>query len=165
MGIPANFDGVEAWSGTQILGAGWHTVKVIAADDTKRTQKGSPQLELQMEALDGSGQITDWIVVQPNTYGKVKQVLDALQWQAPAGNFEIPTGQLINRSCRIFVAEEPKYNDPTKIVSKVKSYEPSGNGVAGGMGGDPIAQAAAAPVQNGVPPVGAGGVPHDDIPF
>lgn len=172
MGIPVDMNGVEAWTPGNVLSPGQHTVKVTSAEEKIEPGK-NPQIILSMEAIAGNetgGTITDWITITQKSLGRVRMIMDAFQIPVPAGQFNLEAGQFLNRTAFITVRSEPSRKDPSKSYSTVAGYEPSGNGVAGGMGGtpssDPLDQVASSP--NGFSqPAAVGGPVHDgsDIPF
>lgn len=152
--IPLNLDNVDAWAGGAILSPGNHTVRVVEADDTKTSRNGHPQIVLKLEATDGpetGGTITDWITITPNSLGRVRQILEAFQYSIPSGQFQLNAGQLLNRTARIVVREEP--GNDGKMRSQVKAYEPSGTGVAhtNGNGASPDPFAATAQTNDDIP--------------
>jgi hypothetical protein len=146
MEIPA-LDGVEAWKGGAILPPGWHDVRVVDVAEVM-SSNGNPQAEIKMENPEGS--ITDWVTVNANTLGRVKQVLETFGVQIPAGKFAMEWSTLAGKSARIFVAEEQKNDGSGQMRSTVKAYEPSTIADSG----------AATPVG-----AGAGGSKEDDLPF
>lgn len=163
MGITVNMNGVDAWTPGNVLSPGQHTVRVVEAEE-KPAQTGTPQIVLSMEATAGpeaGGTIKDWITVTANTLGRVRMIMNAFQIPVPAGQFNLEASSFVNRQARITVRSEPSRKDPSKTFSSVAGYEPSGSGVAGGMGGsgDPLDQVATGN--------GAVAPPHDDasIPF
>lgn len=156
--INMNLDNVDAWAAGAILSPGQHTVRVVEADDSKTSKNGHPQIVLKLEATEGpeaGGSITDWITITPNSLGRVRQILDALQYPIPGGQFQLNAAQLVGRAARIVVREEASQDG--KMRSQVKAYEQSGSGVAqassNGQASDPLAS--------------IGGHPADDqsIPF
>lgn len=155
--IPMNLDNVDAWAGGAILSPGNHTVRVTEADDSKFSRNGHPQIVLKLEATEGpeiGGTISDWIIITPNSLGRVRQILEAFQYPIPGGEFQLNAAQLVNRTARIVVREE--MGNDGRMRSQVKAYEPSGSGVAqastNGAAPDPFA--ASGSVQN-----------NDNIPF
>ena len=130
MEIPA-LDGVDAWTGGAILPPGWHEVRVNEANET-RSSNGHPQAELKMESPDGS--ITDWVTVTRNSLGRVKQVLLAFGIEIPPSKFGMDWSQLVGRSVRIFVREEPKNGGSGETRTVVKAYEASTGAVPAVVG-------------------------------
>jgi hypothetical protein len=149
-----NLDNVEPWAPGAILSPGQHTVRVAEADDSKQSKNGYPQIILKLEAIEGpetGGTITDWITITPNSLGRVRQILEAFQYQIPAGDFQLAASHLVYRTARIVVREETGQDGRTR--SQVKAYEPSGSGAAAdnGIGSDPFAGTTAAPVDDSIP--------------
>lgn len=137
MSIPVqNLEREEAWKVSNILPPGWHVCKITDSQETESGQ-GNPQIELDLEAIGGDnagGSIKDWIVVVPQTYGKVKQLLQAAGVEVPAGDAQLDVAVLKGREVSILVKQEPKFDDPSKTVNKVAGYDmprfvaPPGNG-------------------------------------
>lgn len=124
MGITlTDVDKAEAWSSGGILGPGRHKVKIVSATEGK-SSGGHDQVELDFGALDGSGAILDWLVFTPNTVGKAKQLLDAVGIKAESGEWEFPTGALVDKQLCIYCADEPSMKDPSKLRTRVQAYEP-----------------------------------------
>lgn len=177
--INLNLDGVEAWKGGTVLPAGWHDVQINEHTDGF-SSNNNPEIRLKMAAFVGEhagGTISDWIQVTESTAGKVRQLLEAAQVQIPQGNFQLPEGYLNGRRVRLLIREEPDYQDPTKLRSRVKAYEPIGAPTPAPMpiGGAPAQQAQPQAPAYGQPlpgmppqPAGVAGTSHavdDDIPF
>lgn len=124
-----NMDGVEAWSGGVILPPGEHHVEIDDANE-RTSAKNNPQVEVEMRAVGGAndgGKIRDWITLTPAAFGRVRQFLEATGFPIPAGEFEMPVGELVGRQCKIIVREKAK-PDGTK-VSEVVAYEHPGSDV------------------------------------
>jgi hypothetical protein len=172
--ITLNLDGVEAWSGGEILPPGKHPVRIDSAEEGQ-SSGGHPQVELTFTAIAGEhagAGIRDWLVVAPAAMGKVRQFLEAVGFQIPPGDFYLPTGQLVGRRLSVVVREEP--NQQGEKRSRVKVYEAAAPPGGQGNGyGQPPAQAPAQPQAQ----MSAGGfgapaaaptrsaVHDDDIPF
>lgn len=132
MTFELNLDGVEAWKpGGVILRAGTHPVRCV--DEEIDTKGDHPVVTLHLEAIGGEekgGEIRDWIHVTEASLGKVAQMYEAFGVEVPAGSFKwIPVK---GRQAKALVREEPKYDDPSKTVSKVKGYMPLSE-IAGGF--------------------------------
>lgn len=145
MSIPVqNLDREEAWKVSNILPPGWHTCKITEAAETQ-SGSGNPQIELDLEAIGGDnpgGTIKDWIVVVPQTYGKVKQLLQAAAVPVEAGDWALDVTVLRGREVSVLVRQEPKFDDPTKTVNRVAGYEMPRFTVNGGDGTATSADAA-----------------------
>lgn len=104
MSIPLkDIDKAEAWSG--LLPEGSYVMRVTDASEGK-SKGGHDQIILDMEVIAGDktgATCKDWIVVNENTAGRVKQVLDALDYQIPAGEFELKVSELIGRPAMVTV--------------------------------------------------------------
>jgi hypothetical protein len=141
-----NLDGVEAWKGGGILPAGTHAVEITEATE-KTSRNNHPQVELEFRAIGGDydgGTIRDWVTVIPEAFGRIRQLLEAVHYAIPAGEFEMPSNELVGKQCVIVVRDE-LYNGETK--SKVKAYQALRGDVPATVG---------APASNG----------HDeDLPF
>jgi hypothetical protein len=112
---------VEAANMGVILGPGNHLVTCTAA---KRTTSANqhPQIELQLEADNGSGEIRDWLTLTQKAAPFTKAIL---------GSFGITEfgafnpGVLIGRKVSITVQQKPNPNDPSKPRSQVAVYRPA----------------------------------------
>jgi hypothetical protein len=153
MAIPVNFDGVDAWQGGGMLPEGMHTCRIKSAEEG-RSSNGHPQVELEFEAVEGEyvgATIRDWLVVVPQTFGKVKQLVEAAKLDYPAGEFALEARDLVGRRVAILVREEPDHKGESR--RRVKSYDPAD-------GSDLPADT------SGLPPVGGTASKRDeDIPF
>ena len=142
--MKVNLDGVEAWKGGGLLPPGTHHVEITDATE-KTSTGGNPQVEVELRAVGGEydgGTLRDWLTLTPEAMGRVRQFLEAVRYEIPAGEFDMPVTQLVGRQCQIVVREE-LYNGETK--TKVKAYErPEGDVPAA---------------------AGAGGGKDDDLPF
>jgi len=122
-------DEVEAWSGTVILGPGKHSVIIDRADEGQ-SKAGNPQVEIQFVSTEGLGEIRDWLtfptdpVARESAKGRAKMLLEAIGIESKSGKWTFPTNELVGKKLEITVMEEPKFNDPTKKVSKVKGFSP-----------------------------------------
>jgi hypothetical protein len=150
MTFELNLDGVEPWkSGGLILRSGTHPVKVV--EEEIDTTGDHPVVKVQMVAIGGEekdAEIRDWIHVTKNSLGRIAQIYEAFGVEVPSGAFKwIP---LKGRQAKIVVREEPKRDDPDRMVSVVKGYSAL-------SASDAIGEAATA--------LGASPVEDDDIPF
>ena len=121
-----NLQGVEAWKGSGLLPPGTHTVEITSAQE-KTSGGGKPQVEVELRAIGGEfdgGTIRDWITITEAAFGRVRQFLEAVRYEIPDGEFEMPVTELVGRQCSIVVREEPYDGD---MKSKVKAYEQSGS--------------------------------------
>lgn len=130
MSIRVNdMDKVDAWAGGGILGPGKHEVEIGSAQEGM-TRNDNPQVEIEFDALDGSGSIRDWLVFTPNSLGKARMLLDAIGIAPESGEWEFPTHQLGGKRLTIQVGLEPDYRDPSKTRNRVQAYLPAGQGDA-----------------------------------
>jgi hypothetical protein len=130
---------VEAWEvggaggADSFLGAGDHLVSVLEVDGTTTSSGGYPQIELRLGNDNGS--IRDWLVITPATLGKISQVIQALGVELPDTETEISQADnrvsqsyldgWIGKQVGIVAREEPAYNDPSKMRTKIKGYVPA----------------------------------------
>jgi hypothetical protein len=117
-----NLEGVEAWKGGGLIPAGTHTVEITGVEE-KTSSNGNPQLEVELRAVGGEAdgaQLRDWLTLTAAASGRVRQFLEAVRYEIPTGEFEVPTSQLVGRQCVIVVREE-LYQGETK--NKVRAYE------------------------------------------
>jgi hypothetical protein len=131
MGIKLkDFDQVEAWKGGGgMLPPGKHHVEIT--ETTEGTSSGGhDQIEIQFEAVNGTGGIKDWIVFAPAALGKARMLLEAVGIVPQGGDWEFPTGQLSGKKLTITVIEEPDRRDPTKTRRRVAAYEEGDKGGA-----------------------------------
>lgn len=169
----------EAWSSDEYLPAGDYVVTINDVDGTKTSGGGYPQIELEVGCVDGTRR--DWLVITPQTTGKIGQVIQAIGAPLPDPATEINGADLRlsqsyldanwkGKQVGVLIRDEPKYNDPTVMQPRIKSYVPAAK-IAGRMASD-VTPAAFQPPAN--PPAqqafaGAGAVPqsaiNDDIPF
>lgn len=115
-------DDVEAWKGGGLLPPGSYVVEITNAEE-KTSSGGNPQVEVELRAIGGpcdGGTIRDWITLTAEAFGRVRQFLEAVKYEIPAGEFEMPTTALVGKQCKILIREEP-YNG--EMRSKVKAYE------------------------------------------
>lgn len=118
-----SLDGVEAWKGGGVLPPGTYSVEITSAEE-KTSGGGNPQVEVELRAIGGEfdgGTIRDWLTITEAAFGRIRQFLEAVKYDIPAGEFDMPVSGLVGRQCQILVREEP-YDGNMK--SKVKAYEP-----------------------------------------
>jgi hypothetical protein len=115
-----DLDEVEAW---QPLSAAPIPVgKHIATIDTVEEQPaatGSPQIVITWRVVAGEfvgTQSREWLVILPQTYGKVKAFLEAVNWDLKPGEFAMPTTELVGRNAVIIVGTEQR---DKKIFTRV----------------------------------------------
>jgi hypothetical protein len=135
MTLELDLTGVEAWEGGAILPPGTYTVEVDDAKEGTSTG-GHPQLELQLRAIGGDqagGEIRDWIIVTPQSAGRVKQMLSALEVAGLDGKVRFEASDLVGKRCKIVVRTE-QYDG--KDRSRVKAYETLGGEPAGATTGN-----------------------------
>jgi len=124
-----DYGGAEAWKvQDQLLPIGDHVVTIINPMSGD-SSGGFPQVELRVENELGS--LRDWLVITPNTIGKVVMVFDAAGVDRPQdGEFDPETGKLTdacvdrlhNRKVGVIVREEPDNRDPTKMRRRIMGY-------------------------------------------
>ncbi len=151
MTIVVDLSGVEAWKGGGILPPGWHLCRIEAADDTQTSRGGHRQLIVEWSAVKGEHAglgITEWIVITPQSLGKLKALLNAVGIATDEGEVRLEPDVLHGRQAMVFVQNEPDRNDPEKVRSRVKAHDRA-VGIAA-----PVPAAAASSMAR-----------HDDIPF
>lgn len=158
--IPVNFDDVEAWSGGVYLNPGSHVVKIVSAEEGKSKSNDNPQIQIELEAVSGpeaGATIRDWWTITPSTLGKIKQHLQALGANLPAGQFNLDASTLVGQSCKIVVREETKNDGSGDTRNVVAAYtKVSAN----------AAEEAADVFGDGAEPAPAGGdEAEEDVPF
>jgi hypothetical protein len=112
---------VEAWSARAMLPIGLHTVTILEAEE-KESSGGNPQFELEFG--NDLGTIRDWLTYTPKSAGKIRQFLDAIGIPPEDGDMEVTDHQLVGKALMIRIIEEPDREDPTKMRSRVATYEP-----------------------------------------
>lgn len=113
----------EAWGdGGGVLPAGIHVVTIDKTDDSETSTAGYPQIKLEMS--NDFGYITDWVVVIPKTYGKVKSIYEAAGVPVPEGDGVIDATAFQGKRVRIRVADEPGNDGKTR--QKVQGYSAPG---------------------------------------
>ena len=98
----------EEWTGGGILGPGYHEVKIAKAMEGE-SSGGHPQIELEFDGVGNPGSIRDWLVITPNTVGKLKQLTTAAGITIDSDEFDAT--KLLGQRLSIFVAEEPDRQD------------------------------------------------------
>lgn len=113
---------VEAWEPKgELIGKGKHLAEIAeAAEEPAST--GSPQVVLTWRSVKTGASRKEWLVVLPQTYGKVKAFLAAVGWQMPPGKFTMPVRELVGRKAVITIADEV-YNNSTSL--RVIAHEPA----------------------------------------
>lgn len=175
------FASAETWdvsTGT-FLAAGNHKVTIRSVDGSGVSSGGYPQIEV--EVGNDQGTIRDWIVITPNTVGKVTQLTDAAglgrptdaQVKQDGSGFRIDPAylaQLVNRTIGVVVRAEPDNRNPGQTRDRVKGYvDPSKIGTSdlptmGSAGG--FDSSSDTVVGNSTFPSAVAGATNDDkIPF
>jgi hypothetical protein len=126
-----DYSTAEAWEASSgILGPGDYVGKIDKFPQDGTTSNGNPQIELTL-VVDMQGSIRDWIVITPNTQGKVVQLFESAGIARPqAGEFDPQTGRLTQEcldrlggaTVGFIVRNEPDYKDATKMRSRVQGY-------------------------------------------
>lgn len=158
-----NLSGVEAWSPSTILQPGVHTCRIHAEPALSQSSGGYPQLEMELTSTAGLGNVRDWLVIIPSTYGKVAMLLTAAGVPIPEEEFDpddLPK-MVEGKVVEVHVGEEPdnrggRNADGTpKMRTRVQGYSPAT--------GEP------APDTRDFAQANAGGLPEgrddDSIPF
>lgn len=106
-----DLDQVEAWdTGGLPFPVGKHHA-VIEAVEEKAASTGSPQVIISWRGIGGNAQdctTREWLVILPQTYGKVKSFLQAVKWPLKSGAFSMPTTELVGRHALIVVGTEQR---------------------------------------------------------
>lgn len=124
--------GVDAWEGGVLITAPFDGVVEVDSATEGQSSGGNPQGELELRAVEGEQQgstIRDWVVVTPNSLGKVKQVLEAFGVSNLDGEVEFDWSELVGKRCRIVVRDEA-YNGEWK--TRVKAYQAVGAAATNG---------------------------------
>jgi hypothetical protein len=161
----------RAWevSTDTILGAGDHACKIIEVDTSQRSSGGYPQAIVKSGNQDGATR--DWMVITPNSYGKVVQLIQAVGLAPPtdsevevdeATDTTVPTDaywqKFVDKPVGVVIRPEPDFNDPTRTRDRVRGYVPVGDVT----GSDATPAGAAAMFDTTPKPQSA---IDDDIPF
>jgi len=147
-----DYQSTEAWKvQDSMLPVGDHVVTIVDPRSGD-SSGGFPQVELRVENELGS--LRDWLVITPNTIGKVVMVFDAAGVARPQdGEYDPETGKLTdacvdrlhNRKVGVIVREEPDNRDPTKMRRRIMGYTDASqitSDIPADTGGLPTASAA-----------------------
>lgn len=120
-------DKVEAWKGEGSLPPGAHEVTIESLEEGT-SKNNHPQWTI--EYGNDLGSIREWMVVIPESYGKVRRLIEAAGIEVKGGDWEFDPSTLVGRKVRIIVGEEPSQDDPNKKFRRVQAQQPpqSGNG-------------------------------------
>jgi hypothetical protein len=125
----------ESWdtSTETLLPVGNFVAEIVMAEPghTKGSmgREAKPQLEIKVQNDRGSRK--DWIVITPNTQGKVVQVFDASGTERPKqGEFDPSTGELTEEACArlrgkkvgVVIRDEQSLKDPTRMEPRIQGY-------------------------------------------
>jgi hypothetical protein len=125
-----DFGSAEAWEqSTELpLSVGSHICTI--KDPEMGTSSGDfPQIELTV--YNNQGFLRDWVVITPNTTGKVAQLYDSAGVERPdKGEYDPSTGRLTDKcvyrlhgkQVGVVVRERPSRNDPTRNFREVAGY-------------------------------------------
>jgi hypothetical protein len=122
--ITINLDGVEAWKGGQVLPVGRYLCRCTDAEEG-RSSGGHFEIHLTWEATTGEhtgGQIQDWVQVTENSYGKVRQLLEAARVPIPSGEFSLAAAPFLNTTAEVVVREGHKQDGTPRM--EVAAYNP-----------------------------------------
>jgi hypothetical protein len=125
-----DFQNADAWSVSTdtMLPVGNHLV-TIQNPVMSETSTGKPQLELKVE--NELGAIRDWLVITPNSIGKIVMLYDAAGVERPQeGEFNPENGWLTDaavdrlhgRKVGVVIREEVDNRDPSKMRRRVMGY-------------------------------------------
>lgn len=116
-----DLDTTEPWRGDAMLPVGWHDVVIEEATEGKsRTGKD----EVEVRFVGEQGDIRDWFYFTDEAKARPRALLDAVGIVPESGEWEFPTGQLVNKRLRIRVGEEPHRDYPDKMRKRVFAYAP-----------------------------------------
>lgn len=125
-----DLENIESWKGAANLPIpiGKHLCEIVSTEE-KPASTGSPQVIIEWRVI--AGQFVDrtsreWLVVLPQTLGKVKAFLEALNWPLKPGAFTMPVGALMGRRAVITVGER-EYGG--KMRTEIIAHEPVGTPV------------------------------------
>lgn len=99
---------VEAWkAGGSPFPLGKHPGRIDSVEE-KAASTGSPQVEITWTGLGSADgcEMREWLVILPQTYGKVKAFLEAVRWPLKEGAFDMPTTELVGRQAMLVVGTE-----------------------------------------------------------
>jgi hypothetical protein len=125
-----DYGSAEAWkvSTDTMLPVGNHVVTIMDPI-MGEAGTGNPQIELRVE--NEQGKMRDWLVITPNTIGKVVSVFDAAGVERPQpGEFNPDSGvltdrcvdRLHNRKVGVVVREEVDNRDTSKMRRRIMGY-------------------------------------------
>lgn len=147
-----NIDQEEAWSTFTPLELGWQLVTIV---EVKQETSSNDNPAIQMRFEDSAGRsLGDQLVVLPQTYGKVLQLLEAAGIPPQGGDWEFNPGLLSQKRIEVRVKEEPGREDPNRTFRVVDGYRSAQAGSGSGVPADTTG-------------LGQGSVhaADDDIPF
>lgn len=154
-------DGVEAWKGGN--GPPPPGEYMCRIDDAGEgySSNNHPQIELSLSVATGEFQgatLRDWVVVIPETLGKVRQLLEAAGMQIPQGEFQMSAHDLRGRSVQAVIREEDwRGKKRTRVIGYGRPGAQPAGPAANGQPQQPQ------PISVGAP---TGSSQHDaDIPF
>lgn len=136
-----DLDDVEAWNapGHAPIPVGKH-IAVIDSIEEKPANTGSPQLIITWRVAAGQyagTQSREWMVILPQTYGKVKAFLQAVGWSLKSGEFEMPTTELTGRKAWIIVGTEQRDGKTfTRVIGHARVDEGDIPADTSGLAGD-----------------------------
>ena len=125
------FQQAEPWevSLDTLLPAGNHVVTIVEAT-TGTSSGGHFQIELRLENPQGA--IRDWMVITPNSAGKVVSLANAAHVDLPEDEDVTDTarlvlsdsyvGRFVGQQVGVVIREEPDYQDPSKTRLRVQGY-------------------------------------------
>lgn len=144
--ILKDIDKEEAWqsAGGPPTPPGRHPAKIESVEEGV-AGTGSPQLTITWSVVGGpaqGSQIREWLVVLPQTYGKLKALLEATGWEIPSGEWELPVDKMAGRQATIVVGNEV-FNGKESL--RVLGHLPFADAAATEMSPERRADAAALP--------------------
>lgn len=150
-----DLEGVESWKAANLpIPLGKHLCEIVSLEE-KPAATGSPQVIIEWRVVSGpyaDRASREWLVVLPQTLGKVKAFLEALNWPLQAGNFTMPTQALVGRRAVITVSER-EYGG--KMRTEIIAHELASTPIASMPAEIPIDTAGLGPVAPD----------PDDLPF
>lgn len=120
--IEIDMTGVEAWSASRILPPGNYVCRIEQAEEVT-SQHGTRQLAILLEATKGQyagDQIRDWISLEPQARGRLKQFLEAAGVEVPDGKMQLDLDDLVGRTVEVLVRSELWQG---RERSRVRAYE------------------------------------------
>lgn len=127
------FAAEKPWGmGGEILTVGDHIVEILTVEPGD-SSGGYPQIEVNVG--NGEGEIRNWIVVMPQSIGKVGQLIEAAgipipttdQYKEEGRGIRIDPAylaQLVGKKVGVRVYQEPDRQDPTRMRDRVRGYMP-----------------------------------------